>query len=1051
MKKQIILAVFFILLFFTLPSHALITDRALSQFIVDHWTSTTGLPQNTAESIIQTRDGFLWIATEEGFVKFDGITYTVYDSAVLPIETNQVQILVEDPKKPVIWVGFSRGGLLSFNYKTGENTLYTKKQGLPDCNIKDIVLDKDNSFWLATEDIGLVHYTLNEEATIFNKQSGLPTNNVKKITLDRQNRLWIAGDSKEITYILNNRVTSLATLSHQVTLYYIDQNDRLFVGTLGGGLYQVDPTTNSVTPFHDEMLGDEKVGAITQDSLGTFYIGTYENGLYRIRNKGKANVTANDTIAINYAVAFFNDKEGSLWVGTRGYGLYRLKAGKFISYGKKNGLKQAVAFPVMELADGAILTGIWAGGLYRMKKRKFKQIRYPPALTSKTTVLSFAQDSDESLWVSTYGNGVLHIEKDTTRLYTTKDGLADNIVSTIFIDSLGALWFGSFKGILHKLVDGRMQQFGLQEGLNNSSIRSITEDNGGNLIISTKRGVFIKKEDRFRPLHPELESINADGIHITPNGRIYFASSKGLLILENNKLHTIGRHEGLPVSSSFDVITDNNKNVWLTSNKGIVFIEKTKIDAFINKKEVSVKATLYGVGDGLPTPECDGGTQPNIWKGKDGRIWFPTAKGVVVVNPEQIVKNTLPPPTVITSIKTDNNLPFQCQQIEQSFPPETTSIQINYTGLSLLFPEKVSFIYRLKGLSKTWIDAGSRRHAIYTSLPHGTYTFEVKAANNDGVWSTKAAEFTFRIEPFFYQRIWFRLLTLLLLITGGTLFIRHKISEIKRKETLLAEMVEEKTKDLKEIIRHIKKMSGKLQKISNVLSISMHDTQETFNLSQTMMEDASTSLSGITTKLTGTKTNVLNMNKVVTSLGKKADTSSAVLEGVVTSMTNVQTAVNKIEDIVEVVDEIAFKTNLLSLNAAIEAARAGDSVKGFTVVADAIRELSKQTSDALNIIKQHISETVQTVESGQDAVNASVTFITQLIGDFRAISSMMENISSLISNHLQEVESIDHSVTAVSGHSLKASLLVKDILNVSKQLDDETTRLKREVGKISDS
>ncbi|MCK5808015.1 hypothetical protein KAH37_03405, partial [bacterium] len=551
--------------------------------------------------------------------------------------------------------------------------------------------------------------------------------------------------------------------------------------------------------------------------------------------------------------------------------------------------------------------------------------------------------------------------------------------------------------------------------------------------------------------HPAFANINIEGIYATKAGRIYFASSKGLFIFENNKIYNIGKNAGLPVTSLFDVITDNNNNVWVTSNKGIVFITKEMINRFMRGEISTIEARHYGVGDGMPTAECDGGTQPNTWKGEDGRIWFPTSKGVVVVNPNKIIKNEIIPLTAITTIKSDNNLPVAFNQDDFSFAPETTTVQINYTGLSLLFPQQVSFIYRLIGLSDEWVNAETRRHAIFTSLPHGTYTFEVKAANNDGVWSTQSSQFTFTIEPFFYQRIWFRLLALLSIITALTLFVKHKIGEIKRKEKLLGEMVEEKTKDLKEIIRHIKKMSGKLQKISNILSLNMHDTQETFSLSKTMMQDASSSLSDITGKLTGTKKDVLSMHTVVTSLGKKADASSAVLGGVVTSMTNVQMAVNQIEDIVEVVDEIAFKTNLLSLNAAIEAARAGDSVKGFTVVADAIRELSKQTSDALNIIKQHTKETVQTVEEGQLAVNTSVTFITQLIGDFRSISSMMENISLLITNHLQEVESIDHSVTAVSQHSESASNLINDILNVSNQLDDETKRLKREVGKISDS
>ncbi len=1044
----------FIVLCFPVSLRALTADRSFNQFIVDHWTSNNGLPQNTAEVIVQTRNGFLWIGTEEGFVRFDGVHFTVYDSSVLPLPEHQVLSITEDSKEPVIWVGFLKGVLLKFNYKDGSYTIYTPKDGLPDSSIIKIILNADNSLWLATNGAGITRFYPGKKVIVYDKSKGLESNTVNDMIVDSQHHLWFTA-GKTLYSLVDNRLTPVVTSPEKsFSKIYFDHKGRLFAGTIGDGVFVVNRNEHSLTPFQDEVLGGEMIGSIAQDREGNFYIGTYENGVFRVRNHGEADISIDDLLSINYAVSFLGDAEGSLWIGTRGYGLWRLKAGKFVVFGSKSGFKQSVIFPVMELNDGAILAGTWAGGLYRMKRRKFRQVLFPPILTGKTTVLSFAQAADNSLWVSAYGKGVVRIgENKETRLYTTDDGLSGNIVSVIYPDSANRMWFGGFKGVLQELdpKTGNIVSFGKNAGLDGSSIRCITEDFAHNIMVATQRGAFIKRGDRFARLTSNFPSINVESIRPVSSRRIYLATDKGLFIKEGNSLFTIGRSEGLPLSSLFDVITDNAHNLWMTSNKGIVLLKKQEVDDFIAGKTKSVTVEKYGTSDGLVTPECDGGTQPNTWRSRDGKIWFATAKGVAVVDPANMKKNTVVPPVEILSLKVDDDKPIEYVESGISLKPGITSLQINYTGLSLLFPQKVSFIYRLKGLSNKWVNAGDRRYAIYTSLAPGDYTFEVKAANNDGVWSEHAATLSFSVKPFFYQTIWFKLLVLFGFIFVIIYLVRHKLTAMKERERILAMLVDDKTKDLREIIRHIRKMSGKLREISVTLNTSMGETHQAFNLSKSMITEASSSLSDITGKLTNTKNDVLEMRSVVSSLRQKADQSSTVLEGAVSSMTHIRNAASQIEEIVEVVNEIAFKTNLLSLNAAIEAARAGDSVKGFTVVANSIRELSKQTAEALAVIKHHTSETVKTVEAGQDAVNASVSFISQLIGDFRSISASMENISTLISEHLLEVESIDHSIIAAGGYSEKAAKMVENILLVSKQLEDETARLKREVEKISDS
>jgi methyl-accepting chemotaxis protein len=297
---------------------------------------------------------------------------------------------------------------------------------------------------------------------------------------------------------------------------------------------------------------------------------------------------------------------------------------------------------------------------------------------------------------------------------------------------------------------------------------------------------------------------------------------------------------------------------------------------------------------------------------------------------------------------------------------------------------------------------------------------------------------------------WFRLLVILS-IAGGVLgYIRLKAREIRNREVEMARIIESRTKDLRDIILHVQNMSERLTEISEMLSRSTATTAERSGDTYAKIDLVSSTLTDITAKLSDTRQQVVSMNDVVTKISDKADESSVVLSQAVRAMELIATSAAEIRNIIEVVNEIAFKTNLLSLNAAIEAARAGDAGKGFAVVAESVRELSSQTAGSLNSIRSLITDTGDKVSSGKSSVDNSAHFISEVISEFKGISDRMGRINAIIEKHVAEVGRIDISLYEIRRLTQDNTVLVEEVHRAAQQLKDETARLVREVTKIQE-
>jgi len=724
---------------------ALDPDKTITQYVHDVWQVEDGLPQSTITAILQTRDGYIWLGTQEGLVRFDGVRFTVFDKKnTKNIKDSHILTLFEDHEGS-LWIGTYGGGLNRLKDK--EFTAYTTKEGLSDNMVWSICEDGKGSIWIGTYSGGL-NRLRDGKFTAYTTKDGLSNDFVRSIYEDREGSLWI-GTGEGLNRLRDGKFTAYTTkdgLSNDmVWSIYEDRNGSLWIGTYSGGLNRFKD--GKFTAFTTkEGLSDDIVKSIYEDREGSIWIGTEGGGLNRLRD-GKFTVyTTKEGLSNDFVKSIYEDREGSLWIGTDGGGLNRLKDDKFTVYTTKEGLSSDLVKSIYEDREGSLWIGT-GEGLNRLKDGKFTVYTTKEGL-SNDMVWSIYEDRKGSLWIGTWRGGLNRLRDGKFTAYTTKDGLSNDMVRSIYEDREGSLWIGTDGGGLNRLRDGKFTVYSTKEGLSNDLVRSIYEDGEGSLWIGTRGG--------------------------------------GLNRLKDGKFTAYTTKEGLFDDSVWQILEDGKGNLWMSCNNGIFRVSMRELNDFAEGKISSINSISYGEPDGMMSKECNGGFQPAGWKSRDGKLWFPTIRGVVMINPENIRTNKLPPPVLIEHVIIDNRS-FAASGVIQ-ISPGNKDFEFHYTGLSFLVPERVKFKYKLEGWNKEWIDAGTRRTAYYTNIPPGSYCFRVIACNNDGIWNEEGASLKIIVPPPFWQIWWFRVLLILSILSAAIFIYKLRTRAIRRRNEELNEL-----------------------------------------------------------------------------------------------------------------------------------------------------------------------------------------------------------------------------------------------------------------------
>jgi ligand-binding sensor domain-containing protein/signal transduction histidine kinase/CheY-like chemotaxis protein len=840
MDKKIIIISSILLALLTLPVYSLDPRRAVTQYTHDRWGYEQGLPQNSVNTIIQTADGYLWLGTQEGVIRFDGVDFTVYDRGkVKSMRSNHVTVLYED-RRGTLWIGTDGGGLTRM--KNGGFKTFGKEQGLSDNIVGSICQDHKGNLWIAT-DKGL-NLMKGESFTVFSTKEGLPHDTVGAVYEDRQKNLWI-GTNEGLCRLENGTFhiscTTKEGLSHNIVTCIIeDRRGLLWIGTTSG-LNRLNRENGKITSFTTKQgLPNDYIRSIAEDRDGNLWVCT-NGGLSRPEmdpaNGGVRfnNYTEKHGLSYNYVETAYEDREGSLWIGTDGGGLNRLRDGKVTVFSTETGLSNDMAIAILEDRREGMWIGTAGGGLNLLdrKNNSITVFSRQQGLTDNN-INSIFETPEGNLWLGTEG-GLFHLDRQSGKFtrYTTEQGLSHNSVWSVYEDSFKNLWVGTSKKGMNRLdlkkKNGKFTAYTTEEGLSNNLVRAFLEDRRGKLWICTDGGLNcldLKKKEMTFDIYTTAQGLTNDiamTLYEDRQGVRWSGTDLGLNRMKEGKISGITSRDGLFQDSIFQVLEDDFNNLWMSSNKGIFRVGKQELNDFFDGNRSSVTSVVYNEKDGMKSRECNGGTQPAGWKSRDGKLWFPTIKGVVMIDPADKRSNTLEAPVHIEKITVNSRpvtLPSSASVLDgETFTlnPDSKQVNIHFTGLSFLAPQDVRFKYKLEGYDQEWIDIGSRRTAYYTEIPPGNYTFRVIACNNDGVWNETGASVFFYKKPYFHQTVWFYAAIGLVLLAAAFGIYRLRVRQLTHRKIELESLVEERTHQLEHSNRKLAEVNEKLRDRSQAL------------------------------------------------------------------------------------------------------------------------------------------------------------------------------------------------------------------------------------------
>ncbi len=773
---------------------ALDPSKALTQYMLTVWQTDQGLPQNSVFAIHQTRDGYLWMGTEEGLVRFDGVRFTIFDKRNTPaIRHNWIQSLLETSDGS-LWIGIVGGGLA--RYKDGTFSNYSTNDGLPNDFVWDLADGGDGSFWIAT-DGGLARWANGRITTVDRTHEQL-----RVLARAHDGTLWIGTDGHGVLQWKNGRLEPFesAALPSGITLAIRETRDgNVWLGTAAGLLRLRGAETQLFT--HLDGLPHDNIRSLYEDSHGVLWIGTGDGGVARFVNGSFTTLTTEQGLASNDTRSLFEDREGNLWVGSGGGGVARLRDGTFTMYGAREGLFGDNIRTVLQDRTGAMWIG-GRGGVTRISAGERQTFTHLNGLSSDV-VYSLHEAHDGSIWVGT-DNGVSHCRDGRCELMPM-DGLSHGEVRAFEEDADGTLWIGTEGGLDQRGPGATARAFTTKDGLPSNGILTLHRARDGDLWIGTRQGLARITRDGTLERFTTAGLAQAPIISIAeePDGTLWFGSGAvGLFRLRpdhrNDHIDHFTSHQGLYDDTLMETLEDGAGNFWIGTNRGVFRVSKRELDEVARGLRKTVESTIYGTGDGLRAAECNGGTQPAGWKSADGKLWFATIRGLAMVDPTHLAPSLVPPPVVVEHVGAGNRSWSTPRALD--LPAGSNDLEIQYTALSFSAPERVRFRYRLEGFDREWVDAGNRRTAYYTNVPPGTYHFRVSAANESGVWSTADAILPLTIAPRFYETVAFRIALAIVLLLVIWLIDRARIWRMRARERWLTALVAERTRSLEEAL-----------------------------------------------------------------------------------------------------------------------------------------------------------------------------------------------------------------------------------------------------------
>jgi ligand-binding sensor domain-containing protein/signal transduction histidine kinase len=768
------------------PSHSSQAADPPLRYDIRVWQTDEGLPQNSVTALAQTPEGYLWVGTREGLARFDGVRFTTCENSNLAHLRHTPINALAVTREGALWIASDAGGLTQIHQ--GVVRRFLKSDGLADNQVQCLLETRDGTLWIGSE-TGLTRYRAGRLTTF--DDGRLHNNSIKAFSEDRKGILRIATVTGLVSIDAAGNIRpdnfDIGPVSGVLKAVCADREGRLWLGATDGLVCLTDGKRGSFAA--NKTLPEKITTVIQEDRAGQLWIGTY-NGLTRRLGGEMAPWWLNKVGVSDVVNVIFEDREQNLWVGGRD-GLYRLSPTRFVTLTTQDGLSYNNVTSVCEDRQGVMWFGTWGGGVNRWEDGRFTAITETNGLTHDT-VLSLCARRDGSLLVGMdFAGGLNQLTLGLTNDFTRTNGLIPAAIRVIHEDRTGTIWVGTSRG-LNTIRGEQIDTFTVSSGLPSSNVTAICESRSGALWIGTEAGLSranVEEPSRF-------SAVSVSGVYVNA---LYEDSATNLWVgtrgagvsrLRDGKVWTYTTREGLFSDEVFEILEDDAGYLWLSCPRGIFRISRQQFDALDAGQITHLNSTTFGREDGLATVQCNGVAKPAGWKSSDGRLWFATIRGVVMVEP-RIKLNELAPTVAVEEFVVDQQvLRRACDSMGAAseplhVPAGSGRMAIHFTALSLQSPEKNRFKYRLKGFDSDWVEAGHQRTAYYNNVTPGrVHQFEVLGCNNDGVWAAQSAQIAFRIAPHFWQTWWFRSVLVALSIAVVALIYRARVARLRALENL---------------------------------------------------------------------------------------------------------------------------------------------------------------------------------------------------------------------------------------------------------------------------
>lgn len=730
------------------------------------WQVEDGLPHNAVQAIAQTEDGYLWIGTQNGLARFDGVRFTVFDrNNTAALKSSYVSALLAEDDGG-LWIGTFNGGLV--HLRDGKFSILTENDGLVNNSIRSICRSSDGSIWAGTTN-GLSRYKSGRFQN-FTLEQKLSSRVVRSLATDPRGGVWI-GTSAGVDHCSGEAIDRNITPEPlNMRSLYVDKNGDLWGSAIGKLFRYRDGHLFSFT--RSEGLSHDIADAVFHDRRGQWWVGTH-GGINRLSNGKWISEKNPDGSMLSVVSGILEDTEGNIWVGTQD-GLVRFRPKLFETLAQAEGLSHHAITSVTEDPSGALWIGTGGAGVNRLADGVIKVYSRREGLSMDLALALNATAG--GLWIGMdFDGGLNFLAGDRVTVFDRQQGLTDATLRVVYSDSAGNVWLGANTGLI-QFRENKFIRFTTKEGLPHNTIRVIIEDIDGSLWIGTNDGLSRMRDGRFQNFSTRdgLPDNTVVALYKDADGILWIGTARGLACTRDRKQFSVcTMKDGLFCDEIYEILEDDAERLWISSPKGIFRIEKKELSDFWSRKATHVSSVAYGKEDGLATTQCSGIAKPSGWKTRDGRLWFATIKGLAVVDPRSIREDKRPPAVAIEEILSDKSrvLSLESKVMSTSLTqdsrlrtqdlvlkPGRGELEFHYTALSYSTPEKNRFKYKVEGLDTDWVDAGTRRTAFYNNVPPGSYTFRVIACNKDGIWNDMGAVMSFRLQPHYWQTWWFKAL-----------------------------------------------------------------------------------------------------------------------------------------------------------------------------------------------------------------------------------------------------------------------------------------------------